>query len=208
MDHLDGLLPDTRPREGRGRETTGLGRRRRYAGCHHLRPAPKTAHYKLTRPLPSKHRLPAVCCTDPRMPGRYRSKTLATWLALLLGSLGVHRLYLYGWSDRLAWLQPLPTLAGLAGVVRMQNLGQDDRVAWLLVPLFGLALSVAMLTGIVYGLTPDEKWDGRHNLGLEPQPTAWGPVLGAIFGLMVGGALLMGSIAYGGQKFFEWQLGG
>ena len=32
------------------------------------------------------------------------------------------------------------------------------------------------------------------------------PVLAAIAGLLVGGAVLMGTIAFGGQKFFEWQL--
>ncbi len=141
------------------------------------------------------------------MPARYRSKTLATWLALLLGTLGVHRLYLHGAKDLLGWLHPLPTLLGLAGVVRMQNLGQDDRTAWLLIPVFGLMFSVAMLTAIVYGLTPDEKWDGRHNPGQAGRGTRWGPVLAAIVALLLGGGVLMGTIAFGGQKFFEWQLG-
>jgi hypothetical protein len=31
-------------------------------------------------------------------------------------------------------------------------------------------------------------------------------VLGAIAALMIGGAVLMGTIAFSGQKFFEWQL--
>ena len=61
-----------------------------------------------------------------------KSKTLATWLALLLGSLGLHRLYLHGPRDLLAWLHPLPTLAGLYGMARLDVLGQDDRLAWLL----------------------------------------------------------------------------
>ena len=50
------------------------------------------------------------------LPPRYRSKTTAAWLALLLGSLGAHRLYLHGLRDRRAWLYPLPTLVGLAGI--------------------------------------------------------------------------------------------
>ena len=36
--------------------------------------------------------------------------------------------------------------------------------------------------------------------------TAWAPVLGVILALMLGGAALMGTIAFSGQKFFEWQL--
>jgi len=137
---------------------------------------------------------------------RYRSKTVAAWLALTLGTLGLHRLYLYGAGDRLAWLHPVPTAIGLAGVVRMRNLGQDDHLAWLLIPVLGLMISLAMLTAIVWALTPDERWDAHHNPGHAVVPTAWGPVLAAIAALMVGGAVLMGTIAFSGQKFFEWQL--
>jgi hypothetical protein len=137
---------------------------------------------------------------------RYRSKTLAAWLTVVLGALGAHRLYLYGRRDRLAWAWPLPSLLGLWGVLRLRALGQDDRLAWLLIPLLGLMLSLAMLTAIVYALTPDERWDARHNPGQPGRTTGWGPVLAAIVALMLGGAALMGTIAYGGQKFFEWQL--
>ena len=92
------------------------------------------------------------------------------------------------------------------GVQRLRALGQDDRLAWLLIPLLGLMLSLAMLTAIVYGLTPDEKWDARHNPGQPGRATGWGPVLAAILALLLGGAVLMGTIAFGGQSFFEWQL--
>jgi hypothetical protein len=141
-------------------------------------------------------------------PKRYRSKTLATWLAIGLGAFGAHRFYLNGASDRIGWLHPWPTAAGLAGVLRMRALGQDDHLAWLLIPVLGLMISQAMLCAIVYGLTPDERWDARRNAGLPPRATRWGPVLGAILALMVGGAVLMGTIAFGGQMFFEWQLEG
>jgi len=65
-----------------------------------------------------------------------KSKSLATWLALLGGLLGAHRFYLHGWRDPLAWLHPVLSMVGLAGVIRMRNLGQDDHAAWLLIPLF------------------------------------------------------------------------
>ncbi len=136
----------------------------------------------------------------------YRSKTLAAWLALLLGSLGLHRLYLRGFGDWLGWLHPLPTAVGLLGVHRQQRLGQDDMLAWLLIPLLGLMLSQAMLLAIVYALTPDERWDARHNPGQAVTATTWGPVFAAVLALLVGGGVLMGTIAYSGQKFFEWQL--
>ena len=33
-------------------------------------------------------------------------------------------------------------------------------------------------------------------------------MIAVILSLLVGGAVLMGTIAFGGQKFFEWQLEG
>jgi hypothetical protein len=95
---------------------------------------------------------------------------------------------------------------GLAGAVRMNNLGQDDRVAWLLVPVLGLMISLSMLMAIVYGLTPDDKWNKRYNPGRPPRNTGWLPVLGVITALLIGASVLMGTVAFSGQRFFEWQL--
>lgn len=135
---------------------------------------------------------------------RYRSKTLATWIALVGGILGLHRFYLHGPRDALGWLYPLPALVGLLGMLRMRSLGQDDRLAWLLVPLLGFTLSAALLTAIVYGLTPDERWDRRHNPGQAPRSTRWGPVLGVMLALLLGGIVSMSTIAFSFQKLFEW----
>jgi hypothetical protein len=135
-----------------------------------------------------------------------RSKTVATWLALVGGSFGLHRFYLYGWRDLPGWLLPWPTLLGLAGVQRMRAFGQDDHVAWVLIPVLGLSLSVAMLTAIVYGLTPDERWSQRHAAGMPVQRTGWLPVLGVITALLVGATVFMGTVAFSGQRFFEWQM--
>jgi len=136
---------------------------------------------------------------------RYRSKTLATWAAVLGGTLGLHRFYLHGWRDLPGWLFPVPTLFGLAGVQRMRAFGQDDGMASLLIPVLGLMISVAMLTAIVYGLTPDAKWDERYNRGQTPRPTGWAPVLAVITALLLGASVLMGTVAFSGQRFFEWQ---
>jgi hypothetical protein len=136
----------------------------------------------------------------------YRSKTLAAWLALLLGVLGLHRMYLYGLTDRWAWLHPWPSAAGLVGVLRMRELGQDDQLAWFLIPFLGLMICVAMLSAIIYALTPDERWDQQHNPGRPTTTTSWGSVLAAVTALLLGGSALVGTVAFGGQKFFEWQL--
>ena len=60
-------------------------------------------------------------------------------------------------------------------MLRLRALGQDDRLAWLLIPLLGLMLSLAMLTAIVYALTPDEQV-GRPP---QPRPAGAGHRLGA-----------------------------
>jgi hypothetical protein len=136
---------------------------------------------------------------------RYRSKTVVAWLALLTGTLGLHRLYLHGTRDVWAWLHAPLTLLGLLGVARMRQLGQDDRLSWLLIPVLGLMISLAMLHAILIALTPDERWDARFNPGLTPRATGWGAVLAAVAALLVGAAVLMGTWAFAGQKFFEWQ---
>ncbi len=140
-----------------------------------------------------------------QLPPPYRSKTVAAWLALLLGSFGAHRLYLHGLRDRRAWLYPLPTLVGLAGVLRMRNLGQDDGLSALLIPLLGITVSIAMLAAIVIALTPDDKWDARYNPTRNAHRTGWAPVLAAMAGLFVGAAVLLSTVAFSGQRFFEWQ---
>jgi hypothetical protein len=132
---------------------------------------------------------------------RPRSKTLATWLAVAAGTFGAHRFYLHGWADRWGWAHPLPTLAGLAGVLRMRLLGQDDVVGWVLAPLLGLAVAVAMLEAIVIGLTSDERWAERF--GQPARATGWGPVIGVVVALLLGGTALLSAIAFSGQKFFE-----
>jgi hypothetical protein len=137
------------------------------------------------------------------MPSVPKSKSLATWLALLGGLLGAHRFYLHGWGDKLAWLHPVLSLIGLAGVVRMRNLGQDDHAAWLLIPLFGAMVAVAMLSTILLGLTTDERWAHRHRPPHQDTPRA--PVFARVFALLVGGAALMGTLAFSGQMFFEYQ---
>ena len=73
---------------------------------------------------------------------KYKSKTWATWLALLGGSLGLHRFYLRGLSDAWAWLFPLPTLMGVYGVLRARQYGLDDHLSWILIPLLGLMLDI------------------------------------------------------------------
>lgn len=139
------------------------------------------------------------------MNGGTKHKAVATWLALLVGAFGLHRFYLHGLKDRWGWLFPLPTLLGLMGVQRMNHLGQDDRLAWVLIPLLGISLVAALLGGIVYGLTSDERWNARFNPGRAPSTSGWGAVIGVVLCLLVGGTTLMATLAFSAQRYFESQ---
>ena len=140
----------------------------------------------------------------------YRSKTLATWLALVGGTLGLHRFYLHGFKDVPGWLAPIPTALGFYGLQRLQSLGLEDFTGSVMVPLLGLSLAGAMLQAILIGLTPDERWHQRFNPQLAGHPQApaagWAAVLGVMASLLVGATILMATIAFAGQRYFESQV--
>lgn len=140
------------------------------------------------------------------MTSNVKHKGVATWLALLGGVFGLHRFYLHGPSDRWGWAFPLPTLLGLAGLQRMNALGQDDRIAWLLMPLLGASLVAALLSGIVYGLTPDDRWNERFNAGRHASTGGWAAVIGVVLCLFIGGTAMMVTIAFSAQRYFEAQV--
>ncbi len=142
--------------------------------------------------------------SSPAPAGR-RSKTLATWIALVGGALGLHRFYLHGRRDAWGWLHLPPSALGLYGVRRALELGQDDALSWALIPLLGLVLAQAMLTAVVYGLTPDERWNARYNAGGRPSRSGWAAVLGVVLALFLGAGVLMATLAFSGQRYFEWQ---
>lgn len=132
-----------------------------------------------------------------------KSKTWAAWIALVGGCLGLHRFYLYGFKDKIGWLFPWPSLVGWIGLQRVQSLGQDDRLAWVLMPFLGLMLSISMLTAIVYGLTPDDKWNAKHNPAAAAPDSGWAAVIAVVLALLMGGTVLMATIAFSAQRYFE-----
>ncbi|MEO5696975.1 MAG: hypothetical protein ABIQ60_07560 [Burkholderiaceae bacterium] len=139
-------------------------------------------------------------------PQPYRSKTLATWIALFGGSVGLHRFYLFGLRDRWGWMYLWPTLLGLLGVQRMRQFGVDDHAAWVLIPMLGVMLSIAMGTAIVYGLTPDDEWNARFNPDGPQHRMNWGTVIGVIVALVLGASVLLATIAFSAQRYFEYQV--
>ena len=139
-----------------------------------------------------------------------KSKTVATWLAFVGGTFGLHRFYLRGAGDWLGWLLPIPTLAGGYGVLRMATLGTDDSLSWVLVPILGFTFAGCCLTAIVYGLRKPHEWNARWNPGADPEApagqTRWATVWAIALALMIGTGVLMASIAISFQGYFEHQV--
>ena len=139
-----------------------------------------------------------------------KNKTVAAWLALLGGPLGLHRFYLHGWGDLWGWVYPLPTALGLYGIDRVQRFGQDDPLSWVLIPLLGFAIAASALTAIVYGLRPTERWNARFHpqAGPDAAPgrTHWLTIVAVAAALLIGTGVLMASLAFSFQRYFEYQI--
>lgn len=139
-----------------------------------------------------------------------KSKTLATWLAVVGGGFGLHRFYLHGVRDVWGWLHIPMTLLGMAGVQRMLAFGQDDTAAPWLLPLGGLSIVAGMLAAIISGLTSDERWDARHNpdapAGQGSPAGGWAAVSGVVVALLLGATMLLSSITFTLQRYFEAQV--
>ncbi|MEO5736159.1 MAG: NINE protein [Variovorax sp.] len=139
-----------------------------------------------------------------------KNKTTAAWLAFLGGPLGLHRFYLRGWGDMLGWLLPIPSALGLYGIERVRMFGLDDPWSWALVPLLGFTIAGCALTAIVYGLMTPEKWNARYNAGAPadaaPGRTQWLTIGAIVLALLFGSTVLMASIVFSFQRYFEYQI--
>jgi len=121
----------------------------------------------------------------------HKNKTLATALALSLGTLGAHRFYLHGGMDRLGLLHiaSLP----IAGLVFSNAHGINPFYALLPLLVSGIA---ACIEALVIGLTPDEKWDARFNAAAGTRSQSnWLLALLLVATLLVGATVLIGTIS-------------
>ena len=138
-----------------------------------------------------------------------KNKTLAVWLALLGGTLGLHRFYLRGLGDWVGWLHPVPAALGWWGVDRVLAYGQDDKLSWVLIPLLGITVAASCLMAIIYALTEKEKWNQQFNPTLAADAstggTNWLTIGALVFALLLGTIAFMGSLAFGVQRYFEYQ---
>lgn len=139
-----------------------------------------------------------------------KNKTFAAWLTFVGGPLGLHRFYLRGLGDTLGWLLPLPTALGLYGIERVRQYGVDDQLSWVLIPLLGFTFAGCALTAIVYGLMTREQWNARFNpqapADAQAGQTSWFTIGAIACSLLVGAAVLLSSIAFSFQRYFEYQI--
>ena len=139
-----------------------------------------------------------------------KNKTVAAWLAFVGGTLGLHRFYLYGRGDLLGWMLPVPTALGLYGIERVQSYGLDDQWSWVLVPMLGFTFAGCALMAIIYGLMTPEKWNARYNASSAADARAggtnWFTIAAVVAALMVGTGVLMASIVFSFQMYFEYQI--
>lgn len=122
---------------------------------------------------------------------RHKNKTIAALLAFLSGALGLHRLYLGGWRDRWLWLH----LASLPAAWLVALAAPDANGFYQLLPIIVSALA-GFLEALVLGLTPDDKWDARHNPQSGRQSdTRWPVAVVLVASMMLGAGSLIATIS-------------
>lgn len=122
---------------------------------------------------------------------RHKNKTIATLLASLLGGLGLHRLYLAGWRDRWLWLH----LSCLPATWLVAQGAPEANGFYKLLPVMVSGLA-GFLQALVLGLTPDEKWDARHNPHSGRQSdTRWPVAVILVATMMIGTGSLIATIS-------------
>jgi hypothetical protein len=118
------------------------------------------------------------------MNSSHKNKTLATFLAAVTGGLGLHRFYLYGIKDFWAWAHLATVPITLIAFALNHN-----QPAFFLSVLFILSALSGFIEALVIGLTPDEKWDAKHNAQSGKQSSSGWPVVLLIVFTTAGGAI-------------------
>jgi hypothetical protein len=125
------------------------------------------------------------------MPTSHKNKTLATLLAALAGGAGLHRFYLFGSKDFWGWIH----LATVPLTVLLIALRPESPMLFTGAPFVASALA-GFLEALVIGLTPDDKWDTRHNpASAHKSESGWPLALALVLTVGVGAVGLIATIA-------------
>lgn len=121
----------------------------------------------------------------------HKNKTAAAFLALLMGLIGMHRVYLRGTRDKWALLH----LASLPVSALVLFLAPHANAYYQLLPMI-VSYLAGLLEGLVIGLMPDEKFDGRYNAGSSRQSASnWPLAIILVVTMLVATTMLIATIS-------------
>ncbi len=120
----------------------------------------------------------------------HKNKTLATLLALTLGTIGAHRFYLYGKRDIHAWIH-----ASSLAVAILLRVEYTTQIFLQISPLLLSALA-GFMAALINGLASDEQWDKAHNTASgTTSNSGWQLALLLVLTTIVGSTTLIATIA-------------
>ena len=105
---------------------------------------------------------------------KHKNKTLTALLAVFLGGVGAHRFYLYGSKDFLAWNYVMAFILFASAVFLAQS---PHTLMISILALFPVSIFAGWIEAIVTGLTPDAKWDAKHNVGSQKESASGWPLI-------------------------------
>lgn len=128
----------------------------------------------------------------------HKNKTFATLLASVAGGIGAHRFYLFGLRDFWGWIHLAAVLLALLLVAAKP----DSPLLFAGAPLV-ISVLAAFIEALVIGLTPDDKWDRRHNSASGRQSSSgWPLALTLVLTLGVGAIAVIAAMARAFDLFF------
>ena len=83
-------------------------------------------------------------------------------------------------------------------------------LSWWLIPIAGFTFAACALNAIVYGLMTPEAWNARFNAtennDAPAGQTNWLTIGAVALALLIGTTVLMSSIVFSFQRYFEYQI--
>ena len=129
------------------------------------------------------------------------SKTALAWLAVLGGTLGLHRFAVRGPRDAVGWLHVAAALVGAVGWWRLRREGVDDVTGGVLVLALGASVVAAMAAALRHALASDAAWADRH--GRATTPSGGLAVGAALVAAFVGATAAISMLAFAIQRTIE-----